>query len=123
MTATEAATTMPRASAILEQLGGHHFRIMTGVKQVLLSEGTKDDPNPTIQMVLGEHEAGWHKLRVTLCDNDLYKMEFWKKTGLEMLLAQEAGTLDPNDTREFTHVYADQLQAIFTEVTGMYTHL
>lgn len=114
---------MPRISALLEQLGGRQFLIMTGSHTLVAHEGSKEYPEPTLQMIIGTHEAGWHKLRITLQENDLYKMEFWKRTGLEMMLAQEAGTLDPNDTREFTHVYADMLQQIFTEVTGMYTKL
>jgi hypothetical protein len=113
---------MPRVTAILEQLGGRRFLAMTGSHSLVGHEGSNEYPEPTLQMIIGTHEAGWHKLRITLQSNDLYKVEFWKKTGLEMLLAQEANTLDPNDTREFTDVYFDQLQEIFTKVTGMYTY-
>jgi hypothetical protein len=98
---------------ILDQLGGNEFMLMTGSTRPVVCGRSQDHPNPFAQVIIGEHEAGWEKLRVTLMPNDCYKMEFFKG----LLAADEADIT----TETFEDVDAESLAEIFTQVTGMDT--
>jgi len=95
------------ANTVLEQLGGSKFIAMTGAKDF-----TRDDAKQEIGFRIGRNNKSVNYVRITLTPNDTYDMEFLGIRKLELKLRSKA-----------TDVYADQLQAIFTEHTGMDTHL
>lgn len=98
---------MEVANTILQQLGGRRFVAMTGCKNFLGSENSLTFSLPKIY-------NGINKVRITLMPNDLYKMEFMKFN---------RKTLDIVVVSEHNDVYWDQLQDIFTNETGLATHL
>lgn len=101
------------AAIILDQLGGRMFKLMTGAHGIICCGQSASEPHPWLRLTIGAHEAGWRQLQVTLLSCDLYRMEFVRSA------EQFAG----DDRRVFDLVEASQLQAVFTEVTGMYTSL
>jgi hypothetical protein len=94
------------ANTILKQLGGPTFKAMTGAKDFV---GSKDG---YLLFRLPPSNKGINKCRITLQSNDLYKLEFFKVRGIDWHLI---------DTRD--DVYCDQLQNVFTTVTGRFTRL
>lgn len=100
------------AEEIFNQLGGNRFAVMTGAKQFIAL--TK----PGLRMKLPKNNSGANYLDITLQSNDLYEMRFYclklnSKT-FETMFAEKAG---------FTDVYVESLQDVFTQITGLYTHL
>jgi hypothetical protein len=93
------------ATTILKQLGGNKFKVMTGAKNFAYG-----DSNLTFK--IGRNSGKCNHVRVTLNSMDTYKMEFISVRGTTI-----------KTVKEFNNVYCDQLQEIFTEVTGMYTSL
>jgi hypothetical protein len=95
------------AKEILQQLGGNRFIVMTGSKKFAADEAA-------LTMHLTKNKAGAKYLRIELRHDDTYNMIFRK-----------------DDKKNFTFpivekiegVYCDQLQEIFTRVTGLYTRL
>lgn len=101
------------AATILEQLGGNKFLAMTGSKNLISSP---TEIGPALTMVLRKNKSGAMWLRITLIqDTDTYKMEFIKYTSRP----------EPSYpvVNELNNVYADQLQSIFTSVTGLLTSM
>jgi len=94
------------ANEILRQLGGRKFIAMTGVKNLA---GGEDH----LQMHLVRNLSKAKYLSIKLEANDTYTMTFSK--------------LDRNYNliiiKEIENVYADQLQEIYTSVTGQHTRL
>lgn len=111
--AANAPEHLMEGAIILDQLGGNAFMFMTGSKKPVVSGRSEKSPNPFASVMLGEHEAGWEKLRVTLMPNDYYKMEFYKG----LMDFDEAGFI----THTIEDVDAESLQEFFTEVTGLDT--
>lgn len=99
-------TNMQVAQTILQQLGGNRFTVMTGSKNYVAG-------NNSLTMKLTRNKAGAKWLTITLNGSDLYDLCFKKinRAG-DIIIVQER-----ND------IYFDQLQEIFTEVTGLYTTL
>lgn len=97
---------MTIANTILAQLGGNKFIVMTGSKNFIASK-------ESLTMTLTKNKVKAKYLSVTLNSNDTYTMLFF---GLNR-------NLDRVTKSEKTGVYFDQLQSIFTEVTGLDTHL
>lgn len=93
------------ASIILHQLGGNKFRVMTGAKNFLAGENY-------LAMRIGRNASGANYLKITLNGLDLYDMKFVRIRGEKM-----------TDVAVHENIYGDQLQSIFTNVTGMYTKL
>ena len=93
------------AATILSQLGGNRFIAMTGAKNLVSGNGT-------LGFKIGRNSGKCNHVRITLNSNDTYKIEFINVRKMEF-----------KTTSEFNDVYADQLQSIFTEVTGLYTSL
>lgn len=93
------------AKTILEQLGGRKFVVMTGAKKFLVG-------NRSLLFRLPA-KGGWAKrginiVTVTLNGLDLYDVEFKRLFKLEVkTVAEESG------------VYAEDLQKVFTEHTGL----
>jgi hypothetical protein len=93
------------AKTILEQLGGKKFIVMTGAKNLV---GSKN----SLSFNIGRNAGSINGVRIELRPSDLYTISF---------LRIRKG--DVKTVKEFKDVYADQLQELFTQVTGMYTHL
>ncbi len=100
---------METANTILAQLGGGKFLAMTGAKGLLALSA----PNG-LQFKLPANFArdGINSVRILLDPSDTYTVEFWKVRGTSI---KQISTL--------SDVYADQLQAVFTQATGLDTHL
>lgn len=97
-------------NTIIEQLGGNRFFMMTGVKPQYKNVNVVD---PQIAFKLARNKSKATHMTITyLSGMDTYKMEFFKCRKTE---------ITPLD--DFNNIYGDQLQEIFTEVTGMYTSL
>jgi len=91
------------AKTILEQLGGNRFAQMTGAKNfVNLGEG--------LAFQLADRKI--NRVKVKLNGRDLYDVEFGQYRALEYKVKKTC-----------TDVYAEDLQDVFTEATGLYTRL
>lgn len=93
------------AKTILQQLGGNKFLTMTGAKNLV---GDKDK----LMFALGRNKASTNKVIITLRTTDLYDMEFGRIRGSSY-----------KTLKVFRGVYADQLQEIFADYTGLATRL
>lgn len=93
------------ANTILHQLGGKKFIVMTGSKNFIAG-------NNSLTMQLAKNSSKANYLRITLTAMDDYKMEFITICGIN-----EKENIVRNG------VYDDNLQSIFTEVTGLVTYL
>lgn len=93
------------AETIMQQLGGARFVMMTGSKFTTATKGG-------LNVKLAKNKSGANFMVVTLDANDTYTMGFYKMTAKNIdVVSIENG------------VYCDQLQTIFTDVTGLYTSL
>jgi hypothetical protein len=101
------------ASTIINQLGGNRFKVMTGSKDFMF--GTNDSGNTYLQIKLASNKISANRLVITLV-NDLYNMEFSRVT-------LKGVNFDKKVKKSFEGIYADQLQELFTEATGLYTSL
>lgn len=95
------------ASTVLGQLGGNKFIAMTGAKDFM-----KDDDKRMIAFKIGRNSKTVNYVKITLNGKDLYDMDFIRIRGANMKVVSTA-----------KDVYFDKLQGMFTEHTGMYTHL
>jgi hypothetical protein len=96
------------AQTILEQLGGHRFRVMTGAKNFIGDVKALSFRLPGS----GFAKDGVNFVRITLNALDTYDMEFGRVRGRNVkMLYTESG------------IYADKLQTVFTRVTGLNTSL
>ena len=98
---------MEIAKTILSQLGGNKFIAMTGSKNLGAGENY-------LSMHLTRNAAKAKYLKITLDPSDTYTMEFY---------SMKTKTFEKVTKAKFEGVYCDQLQSIFTEVTGLYTSL
>lgn len=99
-------------ATILEQLGGNKFIVMTGSKN--FGFGTSKEDCPQLSFHLARNKAKAQYCSITLTPDDLYVVKFTK-------LNKKTYSLDT--VSEHTGIYCDQLQELFTRVTGLYTHL
>ena len=101
------------ADTIYQQLGGNRFKAMTGASSFSGSANSlsfKLPASSTIDRIKG--------VIVELTPDDTYTMRFLRVTG-----SFAKGNLGVETVKEYDGVYCDQLQDIFTQVTGLYTHL
>lgn len=105
-----------QACIILQQLGGNKFLIMTGADKLLAAGQSDSNPNPWLRMNLRKNQAQVNRLKITLMPSDTYKVEFYRQVLVdwEPVISHE---------QVFEMVYGDDLQAIFTTVTGYDTHI
>lgn len=90
---------------ILQQLGGKRFAAMTGARDFVGSQ-------TSLQMRLRRNLSRANRLTITLLPSDTYRMEF------------STSRLSGNTPiRVFDDVYAEDLQRLFTDVTGFDTRL
>lgn len=100
---------MQIAQTILSQLGGNRFIAMTGAKN--LGAGSN-----SLQFHFPKGAKSRANIcRVTLETSDTYLVEFWNYNRAKLTTTHVG---EPH-----RGIYADQLQALFTEVTGLDTHL
>ena len=107
------------AREIYNQLGGNRFAVMTGSKN-FLSDGN------TLRMHLARNASKANRLEITLNGLDLYDLRFYRYTGERMSFKNNEFKIYPEkitEVRSFSNIYCDQLQEIFTEVTGLHTRL
>jgi hypothetical protein len=97
---------MQVAQTILQQLGGKRFTLMTGSKNYVADKNS-------LRMNLSRNRSGAKWLKITLNSMDTYDMEFFTAKK-DFTIVTKA---------KFNNVYCDQLQQIFTQITGLYTSL
>lgn len=114
------ATNKTIAETILLQLGGNRFIAMTGSKNFLCDKNW-------LSMHLKRNKSGAKFLKIHLNEMDLYDMVF---TRVKKTLNKEEsfGTYKWYDeelieVKRVEGIGWEQLQEIFTEVTGFYTSL
>lgn len=98
-------TDLTVANTILAQLGGNKFRAMTGSKNFVGGENT-------LSFRIGRNAKSINAVRITLTAGDDYTVEFLRIRKTEVKVSTKV-----------EGVYFDRLQAVFTENTGMDTHL
>lgn len=100
------------AKTIYQYLGGDGFAFMTGTKNfVSMKNG--------LFMRLARNKTCANRLEITYDEKrGLYNMRFFR----EAFYARKIQTVE-KDVEVLNGVYCDQLQDIFTQVTGLYTHL
>jgi hypothetical protein len=103
MEATERAAEQKEiAQTIMGQLGGNQFILLTGTKKVFISGNG-------VGIHIGQNPKRVTFVRVTLTDDDLYTIESVRvRKGEYTTLQSHAG------------VYADMLQDLFEEMTGLF---
>lgn len=107
------------AEQILLQLGGRRFMAMTGSKN-FLADGN------TLQMQLAKNQSGANRLHITLNGMDLYDMRFfyYRMPNVKCVNGKMIETpAVEREIKRYEDVYNDMLCELFTEVTGLYTHL
>ncbi len=110
---------MRTVDIILQQLGGGKFVAMTGCNNFISRDNGK-----TLQMNIPRNHSKANRLWITLNSDDTYTMRFFRYTSCRfntrtMKMYPEKIT----EVKTFEHIFFDQLQELFTEVTWMYTHL
>jgi len=95
------------AGVVLQQLGGNKFIAMTGA-----SEFVKDEKRALCCFKIGRNCKGVNYIKIRLNSMDTYDMEFVYIRSNKITVKSEA-----------KNVYNDQLQSVFTEHTGLDTHL
>ena len=108
---------MTIANTILDQLGGNKFITMTGSKNFIAEEYA-------LSMKLAKNKSSANYLKIYLNGLDLYEMTFSKITMPSFnLKTGEMRNGGYKEVASFNGVMFDQLQSIFTSVTGLDTHL
>lgn len=90
---------------ITDQLGGRKFQAMTGAKDFLLHD-------KAISFKVPKAKDGITHVKVSLAPDDTYDVDFKSVRGTAV-----------KDVHNLKGIHADQLQSIFTEKTGLDTHL
>ena len=94
---------MQVAQTILSQLGGNRFIAMTGAKGFAAAERT-------LVFSIGRNSSKVNRVRINLDGNDTYTLEFSRYANYQH-----------KTLKTYEGVYADMLQELFTEYTGLYT--
>lgn len=109
-----------KAEIIFQQLGGNKFAVMTGAKHFVFGEDR-------LRFSIGRNESKTNRVEITLEADDTYTMKFTKVTPYSFKIRKDGSfkeTLESEQTiEEYTGIYADVLQNVFTQVTGLYTRL
>ncbi len=100
-------TTQQVAQTILQQLGGKRFTVMTGAKSFGFS--TNERGNPRLSFKIGQNAKKISFVSITLNEMDLYDIEFMNSKC--------------NTVKTVEGVYCENLQEVFTDATGLDTHL
>ena len=100
------------ANTILEQLGGNHFKMMTGAKNFLAMESGLAFAIPG----KGFAKDGINELQVILDADDTYTVKAFR-------IRKRKGVPTVKLIGEHSGVYNDNLAGMFTDLTGLGTHL
>jgi hypothetical protein len=110
---------------ILQAIGGNKFLAMTGSK--VKYYGYDKNGYVYLMIQLSKNQSKAQFLKIQLNDKDLYNMEFSK---IKKTLNKEYSAIGIKiydetieNIKTIEDVYCDQLQEIFTDITGMYTKL
>ena len=105
------------AAIIYQQLGSGRFKVMTGAKNFIYDDNS-------LQFNIPRNRSKANLVKITLRGDDTYDMVF-RHYALPRLSHKtwEFSKGVDEVVRKFEGVFFDQLQELFTEVTGMYTHL
>ena len=95
----------PVAREILNQLGNNNFIAITGAKN-FVNDAT------SLSFKIGRNSAGITHVVITLNPKDLYDLEFLKINIRQKIV--KAMRFD---------IFAEDLQNVFNNATGLYTHL
>lgn len=98
------AATLTVANTILAQLGGNRFLAMTGAKSLAGGQNSLSFRIPQAR--------GIRAVVVTLDPSDTYTVKFYGMKKFDVQLKHEQSM-----------VYCDQLQPLFTRITGLETSL
>lgn len=107
------------AETILDQLGGGRFIVMTGSKN-FIADGN------TLRMTLARNASKANRLDITLNGKDLYDMRFYRYTAPRYSTRGGQFRTYPEkitEVKTYNDIFFDQLQELFTSVTGLYTKL
>ena len=104
------------ATTILNQLGGNKFIAMTGAKDFLT--GGND-----ITFKIGKNSSKANMINIILDEDDTYTMKFIKFTNFRMTKTFEFIEAKTEVLKEVKGIYCDMLQDLFTQYTGLYTHI
>lgn len=102
---------------LYQHLGGHKFVVMTGSKFVGYSEDIHGNLQQLIK--LSRNATSANRLYITYNEGlDLYSMRFTNLSVDRKDFSCKEKEIYSND-----EVYFEDLQSVFTKVTGLYTHL
>jgi hypothetical protein len=93
------------SKTILEQLGGRKFMVMTGTKNFVGSDAR-------LRFSLPRNKSNGNVMTITLNSMDTYDVEVLMVKSLQAVVLES-----------HSGVYGDNLQDVFTEITGFDTHL
>lgn len=93
------------ANTIIQQLGGGRFAAMTGAKHMLAIDRG-------VRFKIGRNHRSINLVEITLDPSDTYTVKFCRTRKLEVKVVSE-----------FSDIYFDGLEDIFTRETGMHTRL
>lgn len=106
------ATDLTVANEILRQLGGNRFRAMTGAKNFLGDANSLAFSIPRVKSPKGGYV---NKIKIFLTSDDTYRLQVFD------INVRKQASWAPYAT--YSDVYAEDLQTLFTEITGLDTHL
>jgi hypothetical protein len=90
---------------IVDQLGGNKFRVMTGAKDFVLHD-------KAVSFRVPQAKDGINHVKVSLNASDTYDVTFTRIRGAKA-----------TEVHALKDIYADQLQSVFKDKTGLDTHL
>lgn len=111
---------MQVATTILNQLGGKRFVMFTGAKEFTTIKNG-------LQFKIGRNASKANRIKITLNGLDLYDVQFIKYRPFSVKIDHKKGevkTIEEKSeiVRKYNDVFFDQLQELFTQTTGLYTH-
>ena len=104
---------MSVGNEMLRQLGGRRFMMMVGAKQPIW-DGNKNE----LSMKIGRNALGANYFTIRLNPKDLYDLRFESRR-----MNRKTYEMSVKVKAEHNDVYADQLQEIFENTTGLYTRM
>ena len=109
---------------IINQLGGNRFTAMTGSK---IKYGYDKNGYVYLMVELTKNQSGAKYLKIQYNSNDTYDLEFSRIKRTLTPLAKELGIKVYDEEQviitKMDDVYGEDLQAMFSQVTGLATRL
>jgi len=104
---------MSVGNEMLRQLGGRRFMMMVGAKQPIW-----DSDKNELHMKIGRNALGANYFVIRLNPRDLYDLRFESRR-----MNRKTYEMSVKVKAEYDDVYADQLQDIFEQATGLYVRM